>query len=107
MIISLTKGFRRYFANTSWMMVEKVVSMAVSLSVGVYVARYLGPTRYGLLSYSISFVALFSAIATLGLDGILVRNLVQEPEQREKLLGTAFILRIIGALLLLALVFFG
>ncbi|CAN2038978.1 O-unit flippase [Candidatus Magnetomoraceae bacterium gMMP-15] len=93
-----SKGFKRYFANTSWMMVEKVVSMIVALFVGVYVARYLGPERFGILSYAISFVGLFSAIATLGLDNILVRNLVQNPEDREKLLGTAFILKIIGAI---------
>ncbi len=65
-----SSGFKRYFANTSWMMGEKVIRMVVALFVGVYVARYLGPERFGLLSYAGSFVGLFTALETLGLDGI-------------------------------------
>ena len=56
-------GFRKYFANTSWLLGERVLRMVVSLFVGIYVARYLGPERFGLLSYSLSFVFLFSSLA--------------------------------------------
>ena len=49
-------GFRKYFANTSWLLGERVLRMLVSLLVGIYVARYLGPERFGLLSYALSFV---------------------------------------------------
>ena len=98
-------GFRKYFFNTSWLMVEKVLRLVVGLFIGVYVARYLGPSRFGLLSFSMSFVALFGTFAKLGLDGIVVRNAVQSPETRDELLGTAFGLRIFGGVALLALVF--
>jgi len=91
-------GFRRYFANTSWLFAEKVLRMVVGLFVGVWVARYLGPEKFGLLSYAQSFVALFSAFATLGLDGIVVRELVKNPEREGELLGTSFGLKLIGAL---------
>lgn len=91
-------GFRRYFANTSWLVAEKVLRMVVGLLVGVWVARYLGPERLGLLSYAQSFVGLFSAFATLGLDGIVVRELVKQPEREGELLGTSFGLKLIGAL---------
>ncbi|WP_141266866.1 flippase [Thermodesulfovibrio sp. Kuro-1] len=90
-------GFRKYFANTSWLMAEKVFRMAVGLFVGVWIARYLGPEQFGLLSYAQAFVALFSAIAGLGLDGIVVRELVKTPERRDELLGTAFWLKVLGA----------
>ena len=93
-------GFKRYFANTSWLMAHRVLSMIVTLFVGVYVARYLGPKRYGLLSYAISFVSLFTALATLGLDGIMVRELVKNPEHRDELLGTAFWLKAGGTILM-------
>ena len=78
-------GSRKYFANTSWLLGERVLRMAVLLFVGIYVARYLGPERFGLLSYSLSFVLLFSSLASFGLDDILVRELVQRPEQRNNL----------------------
>jgi len=93
-------GFRKYFANTSWLLGERILRMIVSLFVGIYVARYLGPERFGLLSYANSFVGLFTAIATLGLDGIVVRELVKLPGQRDKLLGTSFLLKVAGSLVM-------
>ena len=96
----LSPGFKKYFANTSWLMAERVLRMVVALFVGVYVARYLGPERFGLLSYANSFVGLFIALATLGLDGIVVRELVKTPARRDELLGTAFGLKIVGAILM-------
>lgn len=99
------QGFRKYFFNTGWLIAERVVRLLVGLFVGVYVARYLGPERFGILSFAMSFVALFGALATLGLDGIIVRNTIQNPESRDELLGTAFGLRLFGGLVLLGLVF--
>lgn len=79
---------------------HRILSMVVALFVGVYVARYLGPERFGLLSYAGSFVGLFTALATLGLDGIMVRELVKTPERRDELLGTAFWLKAVGVILM-------
>lgn len=107
MALVSAQGFKRYLANTSWMMGERVIRMAVALVVGVYVARYLGPGRFGLLSYAVSFVGLFSALATLGLDGIVVRGLVEDPGERERIMGSAFILKLVGAVVLIALVLAG
>jgi len=99
-------GFRKYFANTSWLITERVLRMTVALLVGVYVARYLGPERFGLLSYSHSFVGLFLALATLGIESILIRELVKRPANRNELLGTAFGLKIIGTLLMWFIILF-
>lgn len=78
--------------------------MAVQLFVGIYVARYLGPERFGLLSYANSYVGIFTAIAILGLDGIVVRELVKSPDQRDTLLGTSFLLKVVGTLLMWVLI---
>ena len=48
-------------------------------------------------------MALFSAIATLGLDNIVVRDLVKDEKERDELLGTTFALKIIGSILLLVI----
>ena len=102
--IELSDGFKKYFVNTGWLFFERIIGMAVSFFVGVYVARYLGPANFGLLSYAASFVGLFIALATLGLDGIVVRELVKDEKKRDELLGTAFILKIIGSVLLLGMI---
>lgn len=87
-------------------MAERILAMAVTLCVGIYVARYLGPQRFGLLNYAMSFVGLFSVLATLGLDQIAVREFIKEPAERESILGTLFGLKLSGALVALGLIFF-
>jgi len=102
--LKLSSGFKRYFLNTSWLFFERIIGMAVTLFVGIYVARYLGPANFGLLSYAGSFAGLFSAISALGLDNIVVRELVKDEKKRDELLGTTFILKIIGSILVLIII---
>ena len=100
------QGFMKYFKNTSWLFAEKILRMVVGLLVGVWVARYLGPEKFGLLSYALSFVALFSIIATFGLDEIVVRELVKDDSRRDDLIGTAFWLKLCGAFVVLLVLAF-
>jgi O-antigen/teichoic acid export membrane protein len=94
-------GFVMYFTNTSWLFGEKILRMIVGLSVGIWVARYLGPEQFGLFSYAQSFVGLFIAFATLGLDGFVVRELVKDQIKRDIIIGTAFTLKLIGSFLVI------
>jgi O-antigen/teichoic acid export membrane protein len=96
----------RYFKNTSWMLGEQILRMIVGLFVGLWVARYLGPEQFGVFNYATAFVAMFGSVAKLGLDGIVVRELVNEPDKRDIYLGTAFWLKIVGAALALCIVAF-
>jgi len=77
-------------------MFGNVFRMAVGLVVGIYVAKYLGPERFGLLSYSLAYAGLFSAVAGMGLDSIVVRELVKNPKQRDELLGSSAYLKLLG-----------
>jgi O-antigen/teichoic acid export membrane protein len=93
------EGFRRYFKNTGWMFFGQMFSLLVSFFIGAWLARYLGPENYGVLSYAVAFVGLFAFISSLGVDGILNRELVKFPEKRDELLGTAFRLKLIGGVI--------
>jgi len=97
------QGFRRYAANTSWMLAEQMLRIVAGLLVGIWVARYLGPEQFGLFSYVLAFTAIFSGIAKLGLDGILVRELINHPQGRDIYLGTAFWLKVMGAFVVMAI----
>lgn len=92
-------GFRRYFANTGWLFFSRVFILFLAFFVSIYVARYLGPEKYGLMNYIISFVGLFSFIPSLGLNSILSRELVKDPSRKDVLLGTAFFLQVFGGVL--------
>lgn len=98
------QGFIRYFKNTSWMITEQFMRIIAGLFVGIWVARYLGPVQFGLFSYVLAFTAIFGGVAKLGLDGIMVRELVKYHDKREAYLGTAFWLKVIGAFIVMGLI---
>lgn len=95
-LIARHQGISKYFFNTSWMLLEQVLRLLAGVLVGIYVARHLGPIQFGTFSYAGAFVALFSSIAKLGLDGIVVRELVNHPDHRNEILGTAFWLKVVA-----------
>lgn len=100
---SVRPVLKKYIANTSWLVLGSVIRLVVGLFVGILVARYLGPEQYGMLSYAIAFVGLFSVLSSLGLDGIVVKEMAKHPEHRDEILGTAATLRIIGTLIMVGL----
>ena len=95
------QGFIKYFKNISWLFLERVFRMIVGLFVGVWVARYLGPEQFGIFSYAQSFVGLFVVISSLGLNDIVVRELLKDKFKKDELLGTVFFMRLLGAFIVL------
>lgn len=87
---------RRFLPNTGWILGERMLRMLVALVVGVWVARYLGPGPYGQIQFALACVAIFGPLATLGLERILVRDLVEQPQAAAELLGSAFLLKLAG-----------
>jgi len=81
---------KKYTSNTFWMMVEQAVRMLASVLIGIYVARYLGPEDFGTLSYAMAISAFIMAISRMGMDAILVRELVKNPGKELSFMGTAF-----------------
>lgn len=90
---------RRILDNIGWLFFEKALRLSLGLLVGVWVARYLGPTQFGLLNYATAFVALFGIFVSFGLQNIVVRDLVRDPAGTETTLGTAALLHLLGAVL--------
>jgi len=85
--------------NSGWLFADRLLRLAVGLVLGVLIARQLGPHDFGSLSYATAFVSLFTALAALGLDPVVVRELATTPDSRHSVLGTALILKLVGALL--------
>ncbi|BAZ45774.1 polysaccharide biosynthesis protein [Chondrocystis sp. NIES-4102] len=100
----LSPGLKKIITSVGWLTAERILMLALSFFVGISVVRYLGPESYGKLSYSLSFAGLIGAIAKLGLDQIVVRNLVKDKEATPEILGTACILKSIGSLFTVILI---
>lgn len=89
--------------NTGWLCADKVVRLSLGMLVNIWTARYLGPVQFGAYTYALAFVLLFSTIATLGLDNIVVREIVRTPVKRDEILGSAFLLKLAGSVVALGL----
>jgi len=91
---------QKILSNIIWLSADKVLRLGISAVIGIWMARYLGPDQFGLLSYAAAFVALFTPLATLGIDTILVRDLIGEDDADRRIsMGTAFAMRIAGSTL--------
>lgn len=105
--ISGNLGLRRHFFNTSWLFGARGLRVVSNLFISLYVARYLGPERLGLLAFALSFVGLFRCLSHLGIEGILVRELVLRKDEKYNLLGTSFVLLFWGSALIVLFSMFG
>lgn len=97
---------KEYFKNVIWLFFERGVYILGGLFIGIWVARYLGPSDYGLLNYAIAFSAIFGFLSKLGLDRIAVRELTRKPEKKDEIIGTIFFMKLAGGALAVGLIFF-
>lgn len=103
--INLDHTAARFFTNTGWLVFDKLFHMALSLIVTGMMSRYLGVENYGYLNYGLAFIEIFTIICKLGIDGIIVNELIQQREKNGEILGTTTCLRLLSSLLSLVLTY--
>lgn len=81
-----------------WIIGGKIVQMILSLFVGVWSARYLGPSNYGTINYAHALVSFFMSFCTLGLQKIIVKDFVENPEEQGVALGSAIFMRTLSSI---------
>lgn len=106
MILKLTRGFKRYFGNAAWLLSEKVLRMTSGVFVGILVAKYLGPELFGRFSYVMALLALISVVTRMGLDPVVVRNVVNDKLHGERYITAALSIRLIASAIILIPIFF-
>lgn len=103
--------WKKILSNTSWLMSEKVVAMGFNLLVSVMLARSLGPEGFGSLSYLLAITSMVSPLAALGLNAIVTRELINNPQEQNKIISTVTSFRLFGAcfgsLICIAIAFWG
>jgi len=95
---NLSPELRKILSNIGWLFGDSILRVGVGLLIGTWVARYLQPQQFGLLNYAAAYVALFTIISTLGLNQIVVRDIVRNPDCKYETLGTTLALRFLGGL---------
>ena len=89
--------------NTTWLLIERVAKVLSELIVVFVLARYLGPSQFGVLSYATAIISLASILTKLGLDDVAIRFLVENEDQHDQILATCWLMKLISGLLIYAL----
>jgi O-antigen/teichoic acid export membrane protein len=96
-LTNLSPTLRKTLANLTWLSVDRVLRIGGSIVVNAWLTRYLGAELNGVMYYALSFAGIFAPLATLGLDALVVRDIVRNKADRDEILGSAFVLRLLGA----------
>jgi PST family polysaccharide transporter len=78
---------RKALTSSVWLLGERAATLFLNFLVSILLARYLGPTNYGSLSYAIAFVALLSSVSYLGFGGIVVQELIEDRQSHSETMG--------------------
>ncbi len=85
--------------NIGWLFFDKLLRMGVGLLLGIWIARYLGPEQFGVWNFALALVGIFGSISSMGLQGIVVRDILRAPDQTNVTLGTAAALLLLGGVI--------
>lgn len=94
------EGLKRYGTNTLWLFIEQFLRLVLSTLIGIWTVRYLQPENYGVLSYAVAFNQIAQTLSRVGLDGLVVREIIRNENFQFKILGTAFWIRFLGSILI-------
>jgi PST family polysaccharide transporter len=101
------RDIRRLAPRAGNLLADRIFRAILELAVGLWMARYLGPANFGDLSFAIAVVALLGPFATVGLQGVLVRELVAHPDEASEILGSAATIRLVGACIVVVILLVG
>ncbi len=61
--------------------------------------RNLGPSNYGLIGYATAYTTFFTSICSLGINSIIVKEFIDNPEKEGEIIGTTIVLKLISSFL--------
>ncbi|MFN3301473.1 MAG: flippase [Patescibacteria group bacterium] len=90
--------------NTLYLMLAYIVEKLLVLFYFIFLARYLGPEEFGIYSFAISFVAVFSVFLDLGFSTALVRETAKAKERTNEYLNNLLTFKFITTIFTIFLI---
>lgn len=94
-------NLKKYIFNFNWLALEKIIRLGIGFFIGIWLARYLGPESFGILSYSQSITGLLIAFVTLGFGPVLTRDLLNKKYNINTLLMTSIFYQLISSIIII------
>lgn len=83
------------FKNTSWLSASQIITSICAFLWTILIARYLGVSDYGIVSFAISFTGLIVIFMDLGMSTYITRELAKHKELLGKYVNNIFFFKII------------
>ncbi|EGF5325089.1 oligosaccharide flippase family protein, partial [Escherichia coli] len=90
--------------NIIWLSADSLIRMGLGFLVSVWLARYLGPHEFGIYNYCLAIITIYVSVASLGMNGVVVREVIKNENKAKVIMGTSLYLQILGSLLASVLV---
>lgn len=90
---------QRFGKNVISLFVSQLISYSLIFFYTIYLARYLGAEGYGIISFALAFSGIFSIIADLGLNTLIVREVSRNKSLANKYLINVFLIKLVLALI--------
>ena len=97
--MKMTGKFDKSFSNACWIIGCKLIKAVLTLVTTMITARYLGVSDFGVINYAAGLVAFVVPIMKLGIDSVLVHQIVEKPDAEGEIVGTSIVLNLISAFL--------
>ena len=91
----MISAFKR---NLGWIFTGNIIHAVLQFALNVYCARQFGADDFGILNYSVSLIAFFSAIGTLGFNGVITKFFAEDESNTGRYLFTCIVSRIFFAI---------
>jgi O-antigen/teichoic acid export membrane protein len=95
---------QRLAKNTFILSFSNIIALILGLLYSMYTARYLGPERYGIVTFALAFTSIFGTFTDLGLNSLTVREVARDKKLIKKYLGNLLLLKLALVILTLAVI---
>lgn len=94
---------RRIATNSAWLLIDRIIRLGGGLGLVIWMARTVGPESFGPFGFASAIAGITAAIGTLGLQSVVMRDVVRNHEGNQlDALSAAFLLRLVASVLLFA-----
>jgi O-antigen/teichoic acid export membrane protein len=85
---------KRVVRNTSYLLIARIITVAIGAATSILTARYLGTSSFGVLGFALAFTAIFGVLIDFGLSMLTTREVARDPALASKYLANIIVMRL-------------
>lgn len=89
--------------NTTFLIIEKLVRYSFIFATTIVMAKILGVEQFGKLNFALAIISMSAIVSNMGMDQVLVKELVNNPKDEKNILGSSLVLKIFGGIVMVLL----